>query len=371
MKLWSSYLKELKLSSKGFYFYVEIAMTVILLIVLLFVIPENYTGTQEEYLTLDLPKSAEEMFVSELEKEDKDGKAEVIELKLKKRVILADLYEWEGQEVYIIEDEKDMIDLAEKDRPLIGASLSWNEESSSLKYDYYIQGYESDRLKNFYKIINNKNIDQIVENSNAVEVKSLETGYEQLNTRQTALPALLTFNGSLMGMFIMAAYIFLDKGEGVIKAYAVTASKIWHYLLSKALTLITVTIITTMAIVIPVMGTQPAYWAMLILLVTSAFFSSSLGLLISSFFDNMTKAFGVIYIVMMIFMLPAIAYFIPSWNPTWIQAIPVYYLIMGFKETILVNGDMIYVMFVSLGFLLGGVGLFLLANKKFKNSLAF
>ncbi|NLY82045.1 MAG: ABC transporter permease, partial [Clostridiales bacterium] len=222
MKLWSSYLKELKLSSKGFYFYVEIAMTVILLIVLLFVIPENYTGTQEEYLTLDLPKSAEEMFVSELEKEDKDGKAEVIELKLKKRVILADLYEWEGQEVYIIEDEKDMIDLAEKDRPLIGASLSWNEESSSLKYDYYIQGYESDRLKNFYKIINNKNINQIVENSNAVEVKSLETGYEQLNTRQTALPALLTFNGSLMGMFIMAAYIFLDKGEGVIKAYAVT-----------------------------------------------------------------------------------------------------------------------------------------------------
>lgn len=371
MKLWYSYLKELKLSSKGFYFYIEVAMTLIILVILLFVIPENYTSTQEEYLTLDLPKSVEEMFVGEIEKEDSNGKAEVVELELEDEVVVADLYEWDGQEVYIINDENDMIALAEKDRPMFGAVLSWNEESSSLKYDYYIQGYESDRIRNLYKIINNKNIDQIVENADGLEVRALETGYEQLNTRQTVVPALITFNGSLMGMFIMAAYIFLDKGEGVIKAYAVTASKIWQYLMSKALTLITVTIITTMAIVIPVMGTQPAYWAMLILLVTSAFFSSSLGLLISSFFDDMSKAFGVIFVVMMLFMLPAIAYFIPSWNPTWIQTIPVYYLIMGFKETILVNGDMTYVMLVALGFLLGGAILFLLANKKFKKSLAF
>ena len=37
-----------------------------------------------------------------------------------------------------------------------------------------------------------------------------------------------------MGFFIIAAYIFLDKKEGVIKAYAVTPSPVWKYLLSKS-----------------------------------------------------------------------------------------------------------------------------------------
>ena len=370
MKLWYSYLKELKLSSKGFYFYIEIIMTLIILVLLLFVIPENYSPTEEEYLSLDLPKAVEEYYLDEMLEEDLDGKVEKVELELDDEVVVADLYETEGQEIYIIKDKEDLIGLTKADRPRIGALISMDSETGGIKYDYYIQGYESDRMKNLYRIINNENIEGIIADAEGIEVKELQVGYEQLNTRQNSVPALITFNGSLMGMFIIAAYIFLDKQEGVIKAYAVTASKVWHYLMSKVLTLVTVTIITTMMIVIPVMRTQPAYWALLILLITSAFFSSSLGLLISGFFDNMTQSFGVIYVFMMLFMLPAISYFIPSWSPGWMQAIPIYYLILAFKETILVNGDMQFVMLVSLGFLASGGILFFFANKKFKKNLA-
>ncbi len=370
MKLWYSYLKELKLSSKGFYFYIEIIMTVIILVLLLFVIPENYAASEEEYISLDLPEAVEENYLDSMLEEDLDGKVEKVELELDDETIIAGLYAMEGKEVYLISDKDDMIALTKVARPRIGALITLDSETGGIKYDYYIQGYESDRMKNLYKIINNENIESIVANSENVEVRMLQTGYEQLNTRQNAIPALITFNGSLMGMFIIAAYIFLDKQEGVIKAYAVTASKVWHYLMSKVFTLVTVTIITTVMIVVPVMRTQPAYWALLILLITSAFFSSSLGLLISGFFDNMTQSFGVIYIFMMLFMLPAISYFLPSWSPGWMQAIPVYYLILAFKETILVNGDMQFVMLVSLGFLIGGGILFFFANKKFKKNLA-
>jgi ABC-2 type transport system permease protein len=370
MKLWYSYLKELKLASKGFYFYIEIIMTVIILVLLLFVIPENMSVTEKEYISLNLPEPAKTIYADKILQEDLDCKAEDVELELTKDVtVQAKLYEMEGKELYLFQKDEDMAALTKKNRPLIGAAVSWDTKNDAVKYDYYLQGYESERLKNLYRIIHAKDLEKLLEIADNLEVKKLKTGYEQLNVKQMAVPSLITFNGSLMGLFIIAAYIFLDKQEGVIKAYAVTASKVWQYLMSKALTLITVSVITTFVIVIPVMGTQPNYLMMLLLLLTSGFFSSALGLVIASFFHNMTQAFGAIYGIMMLFMLPAIAYFIPAWKPFWIQIIPIYHLIMGFKETIVVGGDMGYVWSVTGGFLTAGILLFLYANKRFKGNL--
>ncbi|MEN8906115.1 MAG: ABC transporter permease [Clostridiales bacterium] len=369
MKLWHSYLKELKLSSKGFYFYMEIFMMVVILVLLLFVIPENMTTTSEEYLSLDMPKEIKSQYIEGIEDKDSDASGKQVVLKLDEKEVKADLYELEGKEIYLIDNKEDMISLTKNDRPVVGAFISWDTDKNEFKYDYYIQGYEGERLKNLYKIIHSMEPEKLKTNIEKVQIKALESGHEQQNTRQMALPALITFNGSLMGMFIMAAYIFLDKQEGIIKAYAVTASSVWQYLLSKALMLMTVTLITTLVIVIPVAGTQPKYLSLIILLLTSAFFSSSVGLLISSFYKNLTQAFAAIYSIMILFMLPAIAYFIPSWDPLWVKFIPIHYLIQGFKETMLVNGDNGYVMLVSLGFLLTGGLIFLLANYKFKRTL--
>ncbi len=140
--------------------------------------------------------------------------------------------------------------------------------------------------------------------------------------------------------------------------------------MSKVLVMTTVTIITTTAIVVSVMGTRPNYPMMFVLLITSSFAASSLGLLIASFYDSMTKAFAVIYIVMMLLMLPAIAYFMPSWQPLWITLLPTHFLIQGFKEIVLGNGDMVYVSMASLVFLMAGLVMFLWSNSRFKKSLA-
>jgi len=106
-----------------------------------------------------------------------------------------------------------------------------------------------------------------------------------------------------------------------------------------------------------------------LLLITSGFFASSLGLLVSSFYKNIMQAFGAIYIIMIAMLLPNIAYFIPSWEPVWIKVIPTYPLIQGFKECIVRNGDTSYVLIASLGFLVSGLFIFIIANKRFKKTL--
>ena len=371
MKLWYSFTKELKLASKGFYFYVEIIMAILMLVILLVLIPENFVTVQEEYLHLTMPEAMLDYYQEAFLEKDEDGVGEAVILKDKKEEIPAILYETPERKVYVFETIDDMIRMTEADHPYIGAELTYDENEGGIIYNYYLQGYEATRLKNLLKIFHIKDTTMLEDLEERVPVRTLELGHEPLNSRETALPALLTFNGSLMGVFIIAAYIFLDKEEGIIKAYAITASKVWMYLMSKVLVLIIVSIATTMAVAIPIMGMRASYGYMIILLITSAFFSSSLGLLISTFFDNMMKAFGAVYVVMMAMLIPAFSYFLPSWEPLFVKFLPTYYLIMGFKETIVNQGDMNFVLIASLFHLLIGVVLFFWSNHRFKKTLVY
>jgi hypothetical protein len=172
-----------------------------------------------------------------------------------------------------------------------------------------------------------------------------------------------------MSLFIIAAYIFLDKDEGIIKAYAVTASSVWHYLLSKIGVITVTSIVTTLIVTVPIMGMQPNYPALLLFLVTSGFFAASLGLFLTSFYKDISQAFGAMYIVIVVMIMPNISYFTPSWDPDWVKIIPSYVMLQSFKEIISVNGNMSYIMLASLGFAVLGMDIFILANHRFKKTL--
>ena len=367
MKLWYSFTKELKLASKSFYFYVEVGFAIILLVIVLFVIPENFNTSSTEYLYLDMPEAAENILLESFLKEDTDGQFESIEVKVKKELIPTTYYETEDRKIYVVESEEDLVKLADNKKQ-IGAVIKI-DDTGTTSYKYYLQGYETEKLKNLYRVLHNEDMRTLEATINAQEVRPISTEYEILNDREHTLPSLLTFNGSLMGMFILAAYIFLDKEQGVIKAYAVTTSPVWHYLMSKALVVTVTSIVTTAMITIPVMGGRPNYLLMLLFLITTGFFASSVGLLISGFFKSMTKSFSAIFLVMLLFMLPAIAYFIPSWEPFWIKLFPTYYIIQGFSEIIVKGGDISFVLLSSLGFLVAGVLLFMWATHQHKKGL--
>ena len=95
---------------------------------------------------------------------------------------------------------------------------------------------------------------------------------------------------------------------------------------------------------------------------------ASLGLLVASFFDSISKAFGVMYVIMIALMIPVFSYYIPSFDPLWLRFFPTYPMLQGFKD-ILLNGDAGYVLTYSLIFLAGGLVLFVLAHIRFKKTL--
>lgn len=201
------------------------------------------------------------------------------------------------------------------------------------------------------------------------DVRPLSTNFESFSDRENMLPSVLVFNGALMGLFIIAAYIFLDRQEGVIKAFALTPTPVWQYLMSKTGVIMVTSIVSSLIVIAPIMKARPDYLLLLGLLVTSAFFSSSLGLLIASFYQNIMQAFGALYGFMMLMIIPNVAYFMPSWNPSWVKLIPSYYMLEGFKSTLLGSNDWQYVLTISGGFLFTGLILFALSNTRYKKTL--
>jgi ABC-2 type transport system permease protein len=368
MKLLSSFKKELILASRGFYFYIEILFAVILLAVLLFAIPENFSNIQTEYLHLNLPQQGKEIFSDILLENDLDSKSEMVQLESDGKTFDAELIVTDEQEIYIVDSEEAVRTLADSEKNL-GAVVELND-NNQLYYKYYLQGYESNRLKNLISILFNESTEILEERLNNQEVRPLSTDFKPLNDRENTIPPLIAFSGALMGMFIMASYVFLDKKEGVIKAYAVTPSAIWKYLMSKIFVVLLTSVVSGLIIIMPVMGFRINYGLLLLLLLTVGFFASTLGLFIASFYDNIMKAFGVIYLLFFLLMVPGIAYFIPGWDPFWVKIVPTYPMLQGFKEIILPNGDVAYPLIVSAGFLVAGIVLFFITNIRFKKTLS-
>lgn len=367
MKIWSSFVKELMIASRGFYFYVELLMAFILLFVLLFVIPENFVSKEEEYLHLDFPSAAiEEKYIESFR--DPDGQPETVTLKAGKTSISARLYETESSRIYLLDSETDMVLLAET-KHKIGASVAMDAKTGELRYTYYLQGNETGRLKGLLKVLHGQDDVKLFAAAENQKVERLTSGQITLTDRENMLPVFLTFNGSLMGFFIVAAYIFLDKKEGVIKAYAITPSPVWQYLLSKVMVLTVTMLATSLMMILPLMGFRINYLVLILFLITTGFFASGLGLVVSGYFDDMAKSFAAMFLLMIGLMLPTLAYFAPSWDPAWLKFVPSYYIIFGFKE-IFIRADMGFVLLAAAGYLVAGALLFAWANARFKRTLS-
>lgn len=393
MKLLSSYIKEMKIASRGFYFYIEFGMAIIILLVLLFAVTEYPVSSAKEYIYYDM--SAEMKSAALQEDLDKGTLklAEPTEIDMKAAEFSVKNKETDETKTYNFDEQtytlqtykaydpgtgrlqKTILETQSEDELI---RLAWQEkaiaaaigmdELGEASYRYYNQGFETQRYENLLYILHNESPDTLQEAMDGLTVTKLENT-ELLNTRQALVPLMVILMGALLGFFIAIAYIFLDKDEGVIRAFAVTPSSVWKYLLSKLMVIITTVTISSSIITIPIMGAQPNYLLFYPLLILASFAFSSLGMLISTFYDNISKTFGVLYIFMIAMMLPAFSYYVPSFDPLWLRFFPTYPLLQSMKEIMMKSTDVGYVLITGGGFLAGGLVLFLLANERFKKSL--
>ncbi|MEA1975628.1 MAG: ABC transporter permease [Bacillota bacterium] len=342
IKLWYCFKKDLVLSLKSWYIYTELIMAFVFVIILLFIVPENFNSTKTIYAYFDL-KPAEMNRINEFIEESED-------------------------EIILLNSRTDVVDILKEEKSSIGMVVT--KKYRRLDYEIILQGFENKKLKSLMKTNFLMHfIEQTPHYESIVTTSTLMGNNEKLSDRLNMLPVFLTLNASFMGLFIIASYIFLDKERGTIRALTVTPLSVWQYLISKVGLLVVSGLMSSFITTIFVAGTKANYIGLFFLLVTTNVFGSVLGLLITSFFKDMASAMGWMYSVIIILMFPSFSYYMPAFSPLALKLLPSYPMLFAYRELFFENGNLSYVYNVCLMFTVLSIIIFLIANKKFKKNL--
>ncbi len=120
MKLLYSFLKDMKLSLRGYYFYIEIIFAAIFVAVLVFVVPENFEPKVTVFAYFDVGDPITSLIG------DGFGNAQV--------------------DLTIMDSRDEVVAALEKNRGSVGLSVT--REDGKFIYDYIIQGYEHEKFRN-------------------------------------------------------------------------------------------------------------------------------------------------------------------------------------------------------------------------------
>lgn len=342
MKLLHTFLRDLKVSYRTYYVYIEFIMALIIVAVLLFVVPENFETKSKLFLHVESGVNSE-LILDSLEKDS-------------------------STDVTLLDSREAVVEALKDDRAGQGAVITG--DADGIEYEIILQGYESEKVRNIMENVMvtgfRKTHPDFQENTT---VRVLDDQAERLSDRISYMPLILMLNSAFMGLFIVAAYVFMDKEEGTIKALTVTPVSIKDYLLSKVGVMLFTGLLTALLTTVLVAGFEVNYFYLILLLIASNFFGTALGLFIASFYDSIIKSMGALYIVIMAMAFAGVSYFMPSFSPAVIKLLPSYPLLFAFREVFLKRPDTRFILTTALGFTAAGIVIFILAVMRYKKTL--
>lgn len=177
---------------------------------------------------------------------------------------------------------------------------------------------------------------------------------EPVPARLAGIPIFLVFEVVALGFFLVAAMIFQEKQEGVIRALRVSPTGTLGYVLSKTAVFLILSLAYALLLLLLSIGLDVDYPRLLLLVALSSTMMTMAGIAVAVFFNNISEWFFAGTFVLLIFILPSVSYAIPSFAPAVLSWIPSYPVVFGIRELLFPTG--------KAGFLLNTTGLLIIYN---------
>ncbi|MBE2197171.1 MAG: ABC transporter permease [Anaerolinea sp.] len=171
---------------------------------------------------------------------------------------------------------------------------------------------------------------------------------------EAGVPIFLVFEVVALGFFLVAAIIFQEKQEGVIRAFRVSPANTLTYVLAKTAVFLILGVVYALLLLGLGLGFDAPFAPLLLLVILGSSMMTLFGIVVAVFFNNLSEWFFVGAFILIFFMLPTLSYAIPAFAPPFITWMPSYPLVFGARELLFPTGKS--------GFLLPTVGLLALYN---------
>lgn len=309
MRLLANTIKEVKLGWRSYYFLLVFGLAIAYFLFVTLLLPEDVsTGPDIVFLNAmdDGKMSSETLFESSAS----NGKTLVAESRI------------------------DLDRTMNKRFNSIGIVLKGS--TSSPVVELVFQGHESPEVRELLRlsILQLTGVLAMQDNYVIEYLETKETEEEKIPFNKSLLPILLMSEAIMMGMILVFAMIFSEKSQQTIKAYGVTPGKIWEYLGAKVIMLTILGVIFTAILTPLVVGTQADYLQVFLIVILGSVLSTSVALIVASFYDNLSQSLVPMLALNLIFGLPMISFFIPGFSPLYLRILPTYPILFALKNAL-------------------------------------
>lgn len=336
--------KEFILGSKNYLTAVIIATAIMFALIIRFVIPEDMSHQTTVYMAAD--QQVLESYGAVLEDEQQ------------------------------LQESRDaIIEAMESNINSIGVYLTMADDTPEV--ELILQGHESKSMIELFKLstrhkfqkINTKKGDLSWDGAYTIQVLEDFSSEPDVPFNKLMLPLFILFESTLVGFVMIATLIFSEKEERTHLAFTVTPGRIWELLLSKAVFIAVLGLVSCCIITLPIVGLKGNFFYVLVLVLVGNLFGSAIGLLIAAFFKDLSKSMIWIILLSLIISAPMIAYFVPAYNPAWLKIIPSYSLMFALKEAYFPTGNTSMIMSTIGLFLLLDILVFFITSQIFSKRL--
>ncbi|WZL72461.1 ABC transporter permease [Clostridiaceae bacterium 35-E11] len=330
--------KDFVTAHRNYYFVIVITVAVIFVLLANFVLPEEASIKPSVYYHIDFDGDLKNVFQN----------------------IIASSQE-KHENIYAMSSKEAIIENMRENANSFGMIIETKNNKPSIHF--IMQGHENSKVVNTLLLAMKDEINKSIQDPVKITTIQLKKGIdaEKIPTNKKILPLFLLMEPAMLGFVLIAALIFMEKDERTVSAYRVTPGKLPEYLASKITLMLVLGWISTLVSTYFVVGRDADYLRLFLLVSFGSIFASSMGLILASFFDNISQSVIWMIIISLFISLPFVSYFVPSFAPMYVRFIPTYPLLFALREVLFPSGNMLIVTSTLITFILFSIGGYLLA----------
>jgi len=170
------------------------------------------------------------------------------------------------------------------------------------------------------------------------DIRFLRGQIEPVPKNLALVSVLMVFEVLILGFLLVAVFIFQEKSDGSIRAYRVTPGGTFLYISSKTLAFLVIGIVYGGVLALLTMGFDVNYLELFIVTVLGFILYTLIGMIIAVFFNNISEWFFIGITILLINMAPVFSHEFPAFSPGWISWFPSNSILFCYDEIFFPSG---------------------------------
>jgi ABC-2 type transport system permease protein/fluoroquinolone transport system permease protein len=167
------------------------------------------------------------------------------------------------------------------------------------------------------------------------EVRSMLSDAGNIPLNRFMLPVLIVFEVMTLGFLFSAVLLFQEKREGSLKAFRVSPAGTLAYLLTKLVVWTAISTVYGALLILATVGWKIEYFYVLPLVAFGSGMMTLFGLGTAAFFDNISQWMFAGIGILIVNMIPQIAFVNPTLRGRWFEIFPSHTMLVSVRDILL------------------------------------